>query len=195
MSGSSTKPYLLRAIHEWCADNGFTPYLAVAVDEHTEVPREHVREGEIVLNISVSATNRLALGNERIEFQARFGGVARSISVPIENVTAIYARETGHGMAFEVAKPPAIVESHNHRQVEAAQVEAPKVDSDSEPPGPKSAQRVSLVVPPAPQDSGELAVDVETGPADTSGTDHDPGPPSGAGPVPAKGRPSLKVVK
>jgi stringent starvation protein B len=108
MSGSSTKPYLLRAIHEWCADNGFTPYLAVAVDERTEVPREHVREGEIVLNISVSATNRLALGNDRIEFQARFGGVARSISVPIENVTAIYARETGHGMAFDVPKAMAI---------------------------------------------------------------------------------------
>ncbi len=102
---SSTKPYLIRALHEWCSDNGYTPYLAVAVDENTVVPREHVKAGEIVLNVSVLATGKLSLGNEWIEFQARFGGVARQISVPVGQVTAIYARETGQGMAFEVEKP------------------------------------------------------------------------------------------
>jgi len=105
MAETSTKPYLIRAIHEWCTDNGFTPYLAVSVDERTVVPREHVRNGEIVLNVSMLATHRLALGNELIEFQARFGGVPRELSIPVENVSAIYARENGQGMAFEVARP------------------------------------------------------------------------------------------
>lgn len=98
----STKPYLIRAIYEWCADNGFTPYLAVAVDEHTLVPREYVRDGQIVLNISADATSRLSVGNDLITFVARFGGVARDLSVPIGNVEAIYARENGAGMAFDV---------------------------------------------------------------------------------------------
>lgn len=106
----STKPYLIRAIHEWCTDNGFTPYLAVTVDEHTVVPREYVRDGQIVLNIAYDATNRLSIGGDWIEFQARFGGVARELSVPVAAVSAIYARENGAGMAFEPepsAPPPA----------------------------------------------------------------------------------------
>ncbi|HJW24109.1 MAG TPA: ClpXP protease specificity-enhancing factor [Rhodocyclaceae bacterium] len=98
----STKPYLLRAIWEWCSDNGFTPYIAVAVDERTRVPREFVRDGQIVLNVGTEATNKLQLGNEFIEFQGRFGGVARELSVPIDRVAAIYARENGAGMAFDV---------------------------------------------------------------------------------------------
>jgi stringent starvation protein B len=102
MSEVSTKPYLIRAIHEWCSDSGFTPYIAVVADEHVNVPREFVKNGEIVLNISPLATNRLSLGNEFIEFQARFGGVAREVSVPVEKVIAIYARENGQGMAFDV---------------------------------------------------------------------------------------------
>lgn len=104
MSETSTKPYLIRAIHEWCSDNGYTPYLAVAVDDRTQVPMEYVKAGEIVLNVSLGATSRLALGNELISFQARFGGVAREISVPIDSISAIYARENGHGMAFDVPK-------------------------------------------------------------------------------------------
>jgi len=103
MSETSTKPYLLRAIYEWCTDNGYTPYLAVMVDEKTRVPREFVKNGEIVLNISFTATSSLKMENEFISFAARFGGVAREISVPVENVAAIYARENGQGMAFEVA--------------------------------------------------------------------------------------------
>ena len=97
----STKPYMIRAIHEWCSDNGFTPYLAVAVDDRARVPHEFVRDGQIVLNIGHDATGRLQIANEGISFQARFGGVARDIYVPIGNVAAIYARENGAGMAFE----------------------------------------------------------------------------------------------
>jgi len=98
----STKPYLIRAIHEWCADQGFTPYLAVKVDATTRVPREFVKDGEIVLNVGLEATHQLLLGNEEISFQARFGGKAFPVVVPIERVAAIYARENGEGMAFEV---------------------------------------------------------------------------------------------
>lgn len=98
----STKPYLLRAIWEWCCDNGFTPYIAVQVDARTVVPREFVKDGQIVLNIGPDATNKLNIGNDLIEFQGRFGGVARQLSVPVEQVSAIYSRENGAGMAFEV---------------------------------------------------------------------------------------------
>ena len=101
----STKPYLIRAIHEWCADSGLTPYIAVLADAGVNVPHEFARNGEIVLNISPLATNRLKLGNELIEFQARFSGVAREVAVPVEKVIAVYARETGHGMAFDVSRP------------------------------------------------------------------------------------------
>ena len=110
MAESSTKPYLIRALYEWCCDNGYTPYLAVVVDRHTQVPRHHVKNGEIVLNVSPMATNHMAMGNDLIEFQARFSGVAQQLSIPVENVAAIYARETGHGMAFEVARPAPIEE-------------------------------------------------------------------------------------
>jgi len=103
----STKPYLLRALYEWCVDNGYTPHLGVKTDARTQVPAEHVRNGEITLNISPTAVHRLQLGNELIEFSARFAGVARQISVPVANVYALYARETGHGMTFDIdaAKP------------------------------------------------------------------------------------------
>jgi len=102
-----TKPYLLRALHEWCVDNGYTPHLAVKVDSRTQVPPEYVKGGEITLNISPNAVHKLQMGNELVEFSARFGGVARQISVPIANVYALYARETGHGMTFDIdgAKP------------------------------------------------------------------------------------------
>ncbi|NBW54432.1 MAG: ClpXP protease specificity-enhancing factor [Betaproteobacteria bacterium] len=97
---SSTRPYLVRALHEWCTDNGLTPYIAVLVDDSVQVPREYVNNGEIVLNISFDATSNLQLGNEYVVFKARFGGVAREISVPVARVIAIYARENGQGMAF-----------------------------------------------------------------------------------------------
>jgi len=98
----STKPYLIRALYEWCTDNGFTPYLAVKVQGSVRVPMEFVRNGEIVLNITFSATSGLHMDNEAITFKARFGGVSREIYVPISAVTAIYAKENGQGMAFDV---------------------------------------------------------------------------------------------
>jgi stringent starvation protein B len=104
MSETSTKPYLLRAIYEWCTDNGYTPYLAAVVDGRAQVPREFVKNGEIVLNVSFEATSNLKMDNDAVAFHARFGGVSREIYVPVENVLAIYARENGQGMAFEVNK-------------------------------------------------------------------------------------------
>ena len=97
----SAKPYLVRALFDWCNDCGYTPYVTVAVGERVVVPAEYVKDGEIVLNISPLATNRLTISNELLEFQARFGGVAREVRVPVEFIRAIYARETGQGMAFE----------------------------------------------------------------------------------------------
>src|SRR6186713_2551609 len=100
LESTSTRPYLIRALYEWCTDNGFTPYVAVSVDETVQVPREYVKNNEIVLNISFDATSSLKLGNDFIEFKARFAGSAREIMVPISHVIAIYARENGQGMAF-----------------------------------------------------------------------------------------------
>lgn len=104
---TSTRPYLIRAMYEWCTDNGFTPYVAVAVDESVQVPREYVKDGEIVLNISMDATSSLKLGNDFVEFKGRFAGTAREIMLPVTHILAIYARENGQGMAFplELAKP------------------------------------------------------------------------------------------
>ncbi|MDH0868040.1 ClpXP protease specificity-enhancing factor, partial [Mitsuaria sp. GD03876] len=94
-AASSTRPYLIRALHEWCTDNGFTPYIAVHVDRMVQVPLEYVSNNEIVLNVGFDATSNLDLGNELIQFKARFGGVAREIIVPVDHVVAIYARENG----------------------------------------------------------------------------------------------------
>ena len=107
-SGTSTRPYLIRALHDWCTDNGFTPYIAVFVDDAVRVPKEYVKNNEIVLNVGFEATSALKLGNETIEFKARFGGSSREIVVPIDHVIAIYARENGQGMAFPMpASAPA----------------------------------------------------------------------------------------
>ncbi|HEX4917931.1 MAG TPA: ClpXP protease specificity-enhancing factor [Limnobacter sp.] len=144
MTEVSTKPYLIRAIHEWCVDNGFTPYVAVAVNDQTQVPREFVKAGEIVLNTSPLATNKLQLGNEWIEFEARFGGIARQIMVPIEQVSAIYARENGHGMAFEVLKPLAEIEGDGNEAVqfvlESGDEQTPIEDSKQKTGGLRSVQ-------------------------------------------------------
>jgi stringent starvation protein B len=103
--GTSTRPYLIRALHDWCTDNGFTPYIAVHVDRSVQVPMEYVSNNEIVLNIGFDATSGLDLGNDYIQFKARFGGVAREIIVPVDHVVAIYARENGQGMAFPAPEP------------------------------------------------------------------------------------------
>lgn len=101
-SSTSTKPYLIRALYEWCLDNGYTPYLAIWVNEHTRVPQQFVQNDEIVLSISQSATKDLIIDNEWISFHARFGGVAQEVWVPVNHVMSIFAKETGEGMGFEV---------------------------------------------------------------------------------------------
>ncbi len=98
---TSTKPYIIRALHEWCVDNGLTPHLLVAVDPQTRVPMAYVKDGEIVLNLSYSATKSLLIGNEAITFSARFGGVSNNLYVPIGAVRGLFARENGQGMFFQ----------------------------------------------------------------------------------------------
>ncbi|MBI5919774.1 MAG: ClpXP protease specificity-enhancing factor [Nitrosomonadales bacterium] len=101
MNELSTKPYLIRAIYDWCADSGYTPYLAVRVDANTRVPMSFVRNGEIVLNISMDAVRNLHLGNEEITCGGRFGGVPFDLLVPIEAVIGIFSKETGNGLVFQ----------------------------------------------------------------------------------------------
>jgi stringent starvation protein B len=158
MSEISTKPYMLRAIYEWCTDNGYTPHIAVSVDAQTQVPMQFVRNGEIVLNISFDATSGLKMDNDLIYFSARFGGVARQISVPVANVIAIYAQENNQGMAFEVTPPvPAEDEVKSDAATEPPTAMGPKLASvpaarpdDDTPPDPdghspaKKADRPSL---------------------------------------------------
>jgi len=97
----STKPYLIRALYQWCADSGYTPQLLVAVDVRTRVPRGFVKDGQIALNISAGACRNLTLDNDWIQFSARFGGVSHEISIPVDRVAAIFARENGQGLHFE----------------------------------------------------------------------------------------------
>lgn len=148
MHEPSTKPYLIRALHEWCTDNGYTPHVVVTVDANTLVPLNYVRDGQITLNIGVNATNRLSLGNEHIEFQARFGGVVEDIVVPISAVSAIYARETGAGMGFEVTSsepgtaddqagaPATQADSATRKPTDAADKAAERDNEDKGPGAP-----------------------------------------------------------
>lgn len=142
MQESSTKPYLIRALHEWCTDNGYTPHIVVTVDTNTVVPPAHIHDGQITLNIGTLATNRLTLGNDYIEFQTRFGGVTEQIFVPVAAVSAIYARETGQGMGFDV------VESQPYPGTETADgdtQEGPRAVTDND--GPSGGR-------PGPSDDG-----------------------------------------
>ena len=102
MADNTTKPYLLRAIYEWCIDSGYTPHLSVVVDSRTRVPMEYVKEGKIVMNLSPSATHGMVIDNHWIQFAARFNGVSRQIEVPMDAVAGIFARENGEGLGFEV---------------------------------------------------------------------------------------------
>ncbi|HNV60515.1 MAG TPA: ClpXP protease specificity-enhancing factor [Rhodoferax sp.] len=144
----STRPYLIRALYEWCTDNGLTPFIAVFVDETVRVPNEYVKDGEIVLNISFDATSALNMGNEFIEFKGRFGGVARDIFVPVDRVVAIYARENGQGMAF-----PMLASSGEPRQIATSVdkpvsltrvLDSPEGDEPTVPPRPPTGAKPSL---------------------------------------------------
>lgn len=144
----STKPYLIRAIYEWCADQGYTPYLAVQVDESTRVPREFVRDGQIVLNVSADATHQMSMGNDEITFQTRFNGASFPVIVPVEAVLAIYARENGQGMAFEVSQ----------EQSEEAVVDAASFAEEKPQAAPEQLPAETTVKPeePAPKRGGHL---------------------------------------
>lgn len=129
MPESSTKPYLLRALHDWCTDNGYTPHIVVQVDENTVVPPAHIQDDQITLNIGLLATNQLVLGNDYIEFQARFNGVTEDIFVPVNAVSAIFARETGAGMGFEVSpSTPYGIDNSNPTTTEAPAPKEPAPD-------------------------------------------------------------------
>lgn len=163
----STRPYLIRAMHEWCMDHGFTPYLSVAVDGTVRVPRQHVVDGEIVLNISTDATSALVIGNDYIDFKARFGGVPQDISVPVARVQAIYARENGQGMAFPVESVADASDGADDPFAQASEA----VDATR---GLALVDRASAASPVSADDTPE------------------PTPPAGAAP---KSRPALKRVK
>jgi stringent starvation protein B len=169
MPETSTKPYLLRALYEWCTDNGYTPYIVVVVDAGTRVPAEFVKNGEIVLNISFEATGNLKIDNDFIHFKARFGGVAREIEVPVSNVSAIYARENGQGMAFEV-----------QREEEGQRKKKPRSEP-TKTPAKTPAKKISPLlsaVPPASPDPDKVPDD-----------DNQPDPPGNGG------RPRLTRIK
>jgi stringent starvation protein B len=100
---------MVRAIHEWCVDNGYTPHILVAVNSHTRVPMAYVKDGEIVLNVNYTATKDLQIANDAITFSARFGGVSQNLYVPMHAVKGIFARENGQGMFFEIEQIPSVV--------------------------------------------------------------------------------------
>lgn len=158
MQESSTKPYLIRALHEWCTDNGYTPHIVVTVDENTVVPPSHIHDGQITLNIGTLATNRLRMGNEYIEFQTRFGGVTENIVVPVAAVAAIYARETGAGMGFETepSQPYADTDLLDTATENASQPSAPTESADDIGWGPRvvADNTAAHTDTPTPPDDG-----------------------------------------
>ena len=175
MGESSTKPYLIRALHEWCTDNGYTPYIVVQVDANTFVPMAHVQDGQITLNVGTLATQNLLLGNEFVEFQARFNGKTESVSVHVGAISAIYARETGAGMGFEV------------QALESAEISDPPATSISVA---ESADAGELHAVHFPERSTSSSTDdsTENGTESTDdGTETDP--------EPENKRPKLTIVK
>ena len=123
-----TKPYLLRALHEWCVDNNLTPHLIVGVNAHTRVPMAYVKDGEIVLNINYSATKDLHIDNDSVVFSARFGGVSQNIYVPMSAVRGIFARENGQGMFFEAD----LEQEESQFSAERAQEDVKSVENKTE---------------------------------------------------------------
>lgn len=171
--GGSTRPYLIRALHAWCTDNGFTPYLAVHVDASVRVPLEYVKNGEIVLNTSFDATSSLELGNEFVSFKARFGGVPREIMVPVDHVIAIYARENGQGMAFPAPADAGMVAGTPPTRETPVLADSPVT----------SAPRATVVRSPG-------VLRLATAPAQPPAVVEEPPEPPSGGP-----RPTLKRVK
>jgi stringent starvation protein B len=165
---TSTRPYLLRALYEWCGDNGFTPHVAVAVDDSVVVPREFVKDGEIVLNVSQEAAHGLRIDNDALTFKARFSGVARDIYVPVGRVIALFARENGQGMGF----PPE---------------DTPVFEADDDAAAPKPAMQLV-------SDAGASADEAEAKPEAATPAE-DENRPTDDDPRPGGGKPALRRVK
>ena len=194
--GSSTRPYLIRALHDWCTDNGFTPYLAVYVDRSVQVPQEYVKNNEIVLNVSFEATSQLQLGNEFIEFKARFGGMARDISVPVDHVIAIYARENGQGMAFPVPTPlggSGVDSPASATDIDDTPESGEAVDGAPAPSAKRPAASPLRLAPSAGKEGSRdrgASGDDEAVSSPVAAQEPQPEPPSGGG-----GRPTLRRIK
>lgn len=141
----STKPYLIRAIHEWCSDQGCTPYLVVAVRGKMQVPMEYVKNGEIVLNVSYNATRNMTLGNDYITFSARFNGVSREIAIPVGAVVSIFAKENGEGMGFEYEISPE-QNLHSIDDIPTNSPSQPEPEPEPEPTPPAGGGRSHLRV-------------------------------------------------
>lgn len=177
---TSTRPYLIRALHDWCTDNGYTPYLSVFVTEAVQVPMEYVRNQEIVLNVSFDATSALSLGNDWISFNTRFAGVVREIMIPVDNVMGIHARENGQGMAFAIGDPAQLAASQSPAppkagaglRLAAADGESAPAKPASEPVKPSHTSAPEAAAPPTPAPPGD-----------------------GGKPPPSPGRPTLTRIK
>ncbi|MGE5451122.1 MAG: ClpXP protease specificity-enhancing factor [Acidobacteriota bacterium] len=192
--GSSTRPYLIRALHDWCTDNGFTPYLAVYVDRSVQVPQEYVKNNEIVLNVSFEATSQLQLGNDFVQFKARFGGVAREISVPVDHVIAIYARENGQGMAFPVPSVLSAVDDESAAGSGSSSAQVTNLRGEPNE-GRSAGLRLARGAKASDAAKSEPMTD-QIG--DTAEADHvdggdEPTPPDV--PPPSNGRPTLRRIK
>jgi stringent starvation protein B len=142
VSELSTKPYLIRAIYEWCTDSGLTPHLVVAVGKHTRVPMEFAKDGQIVLNVSQGATRSLLIGNDLIQFSARFNGASRDIEVPIDAVVSIYARENAQGLSFAVEGEAGAHGAEDEAPLDSA---ASSLSPDDEPPTPRGKPQLKIV--------------------------------------------------
>lgn len=139
MSDLSTKPYLIRAIYEWCNDSGLTPHLVVVLGSRTRVPVEFAKEGQIVLNISQGATRNLLIGNDMIQFSARFNGASRDIEVPVDSVASIYARENAQGLSFEVGEEKLDADGVSQNE------SAPPTPPEGDTPVPRSKPNLKIV--------------------------------------------------
>lgn len=147
MKELSNKPYLIRAIFEWCVDSGFTPYLAVQVDANTRVPMEYVKNGEIVLNVSPDATRNLTIGNDLIQFSARFNGASRELSVPVNAVTGIFAKENAQGLFFQPAAPETEAKPPiEHKEDKAEHKKGARGHASHTPPGSPTGGKPKLQV-------------------------------------------------
>jgi stringent starvation protein B len=185
MTDLSTKPYLIRAIYEWCADAGFTPYLSVKVDANTRVPMEYVKGGEIVLSISQLATRDLTIGNDVVQFSARFNGVSREVSVPIYAVQGVFARENGRGVFFDPETPPEIEDADTSAPAGTTQI-ASRAPANRTPTLQAVPQTAALVDQPT---DGDASQSVKTTDPESPDSPDKPGKPKG----PPRG--NLRIIK